>query len=392
MSAAMRKVLAVTGIRSEYDILYPVLREIDARPGLDLALAVCGAHLSPWHGNSLDRIEADGFRVADRIDSLLSTDRVTQRAKGAGLIIQALAQTVERERPDFLLVVGDREESIATAVVGNYMDVLTAHIGGGDPVYGNADDPLRFAVSRLAHVHFVFAEAYGDNLVRMGEEAFRVVHSGNPSLANVLAVPGMDQAELSARLGLDLSGGFVVLLKHPLSSERESAGEQMRMTLQATCDFAAGRGLKVVGIHPNTDPGACDILEAVAAFEGLPHVRFFKNLERGVFINVIRRARCLVGNSSMGILEAPFYGLPVVNVGRRQAGRLNAGNVIFTGYGGGEILAALERSCFDEAYRKSVRELVNPYGDGTAPGIIADTLEAIDPRDERWRIKRRLVP
>ncbi|NQU88814.1 MAG: UDP-N-acetylglucosamine 2-epimerase, partial [Mariniphaga sp.] len=144
----MMKILVSTGIRSDYDILYPVLSELK-KAYHELVIVVSGAHLSNQHNNTYQRIIEDGFKIADKVDTLLSTDRAIQRSKGTGLLIQGLTQTVERTDPDFLLVLGDREESIATAIVGNYMEKLVVHIGGGDPVYGNADDPVRFAVSKL---------------------------------------------------------------------------------------------------------------------------------------------------------------------------------------------------------------------------------------------------
>ena len=146
------KILVSTGIKSDYDILYPVLTELK-KSSHELIIVVSGAHLSDQHNNTYQRIIKDGFKINDKVDTLLSTDRAVQRSKGTGLLIQGLTQTVERTDPDFLLVLGDREESIATAIVGNYMEKLVVHIGGGDPVYGNADDPMRFAVSKLSLIH-----------------------------------------------------------------------------------------------------------------------------------------------------------------------------------------------------------------------------------------------
>ena len=210
------KVLAVTGIRSEYDILYPVLNHIRNDKSFDLKLVVCGAHLSDWHGNTLNKIEEDGFKVTEKIDYLLMTNRKTQRSKGIGILISSLTQTVEREDPDFLLFVGDREESIAASVVANYMDVLSVHIGGGDPVFGNADDPIRFACSELSHIHFTTTKQYADNLLSIGEEPKRVIFSGNPSLTNIKKTPRMDKRSISKELGIELKD-FLVLIKHPLS-------------------------------------------------------------------------------------------------------------------------------------------------------------------------------
>lgn len=388
-----RKILAVTGIRSEYDILKPVLQTLQNDERFELKLVVTGAHLSDWHGNTARRIEEDGFVIADRIDYLLMTNRDTQRSKGVGLLIAGLTQTVEREAPDFLLFVGDREESIATCVVGNYMDVLVAHIGGGDPVHGNADDPIRFACSKLAHVHFTTAQPYADNLLAIGEDAFRICNSGNPALRNIISTPVLGLDELSRRLDFDLSNGrYLMLLKHPLSSERQEAYRQMHIALEAISEFAEQNDIKVIGIYPNTDPGAYDILQAIEHYRSSEVVRFFRTLPTDTFVNLLRNALCLAGNSSMGILEAPTYGLPVVNIGRRQTGRLNAGNVHFVDYDKHEITQALSRACFDPEYRKRIGSLTNPYGDGNAPETIRDFLLQIDPGDSKWHVKHKLCP
>lgn len=387
-----KRILAVTGIRSEYDILKPVLRVLDNDPRFDVHVAVAGAHLSDWHGNTVRHIEADGFAIADRIDYLLMTNRQTQRAKGTGLLINGLSQTVEREAPDFLFVIGDREESIATCLVANYMDVLVAHLGGGDPVYGNADDPVRFACSKLAHIHFTTAEAYADNLRSLGEDDFRICNSGNPALRNILDTPQRNLDTLSEDIEFDIRDGrYIVLLKHPLSSEKTAAHEQMSVTLKALRQFARQNDVRIIGIYPNTDPGSYDILRAIDEQQDPEHLRFYRTLPTDIFVNLLRHALCLAGNSSMGILEAPMYGLPVVNIGRRQTGRLNAGNVHFVDYDEEAIIAALHRACFDREYRQHVAGLVNPYGDGSAPETIRDFLAGIDPGDRKWHVKQRLV-
>jgi GDP/UDP-N,N'-diacetylbacillosamine 2-epimerase (hydrolysing) len=386
-----KKVLAVTGIRSEYDILYPVLRELKGREGFELKIAVTGAHLSDWHGFTLDKIKQDGFEVAELIDYLLMTNRKTQRAKGVGLLIEGLTQTVERLKPDFLLFVGDREESIATCIVGNYMDVLVAHIGGGDPVFGNADDPVRLACSKLAHIHFATAEQYAENIRKLGEEDFRICFSGNPALNNIAETEFMTRSQISEGLGMDVEHcEYVVVLKHPLSSELEDAYTQMKITMEALKNFTEKHGMKAVGIYPNTDPGSYDIIKAINDSCD-DNIKFYKTLPRELFVNLMRNARALIGNSSMGILEAPFYKLPVINVGNRQQGRLNAGNVEFVHYDRDFIGRALEKACFDDVYRAKVKDLKNPYGDGNAHKVIADFLEQINPDDRKWYIKRKLI-
>lgn len=386
----MKKILAVTGIRSEYDILYPVLKELEKNGKFDVKVVVTGAHLSDWHGNTVKKIEQDGFKIADKIDYLLMTNRRTQRSKGVGLLIAGLTQTVERENPDFMIFVGDREESIATCVVGNYMDVLTVHIGGGDPVYGNADDPIRFACSKLAQVHVTFAQDYADNLIKLGEEKFRILNSGDTAYANIANEPKLGLSEISKHLNMDVKNNdYIVVLKHPMSSEVEGAYTQMKITLDSIKEFSNKNKIKVIGIYPNTDPGSYDILKAIDECED-ENIHFYKTIPREFFINIMRNAKCLVGNSSMGILEAPFYKLPVVNVGRRQQGRLNAGNVEFVKYNKEEIITAIEKACFDKEYIDYVKSLKNPYGDETACKKIVKFLDEIDTKDRKWYVKQKL--
>ncbi|MBI2552442.1 UDP-N-acetylglucosamine 2-epimerase (hydrolyzing) [Candidatus Uhrbacteria bacterium] len=388
----MKKILALTGIRSEYYILYPVINALRKDEQFDVRVVVSGAHLSDWHGLTLREIEADGFHVVDKIDSQLMTNRTTQRVKGVGMLTYALAQTVEREKPDVIFVVGDREESIAAALVGNYMDVAVAHLGGGDPVYGNADDPIRFAVSKLAHIHFTLADAYAKNLQRVGEEEFRIFNVGDPALDTIRTTPARSLSEISNILKFDITDGhYVVFIRNPLSSEWQDAGRQMHINLQALERFSKESGYKVVAIHPNTDPGAHDIVEAIQSYKDKPFIKFYKNLEREIFVNVMRHARALVGNSSMGLLEAPFYKLPVVNVGNRQQGRLNAGNVEFVPDDLQSITQAIHKACTDEEYRAKVAELKNPFGNGYTSEKIRDVLRSIDLSDKQWLIKKNLV-
>jgi GDP/UDP-N,N'-diacetylbacillosamine 2-epimerase (hydrolysing) len=390
--AGSYKILAITGIRSEYDILYPVLDEIRSA-GHDLKIAVTGAHLSDHHGNTQDAIVQDGFTIVDRIDSLLATGRLVQRSKGVGMLIQGLTQTVERENPDLLLVVGDREESIATAIVGNYTGTLVAHIGGGDPVYGNADDPIRFAVSKLAHLHCCTALEYVQNLRNIGEEEFRIHYTGNPSYVNIDQTEPFTITKLSQSLQLPIfNGNYLVLIKHPLSSELDKNFRQMEITMQALEKFCTSKRYQTICIPPNSDPGSQVILDVIQKYSSQEWFHQVPTLSRSLFVNLMRHTKTLVGNSSMGILEAPHYKLPVVNIGNRQKGRLNAGNVEFVDYDPDQILNAIDKACFDEKYRDWVSKLENPYGDGTGARKIREALESIDLQDSKWYVKKKLCP
>lgn len=386
-----KKILAITGIRSEYDILFSVIDKLSKDKAFEVKVVACGAHLSSWHGYSLRIIENDGFKIADKIDYLTMTDRKAQRAEGTGILLSGLTKTVERENPIFLLVVGDREESIATAIIGNYLNVLVAHIGGGDPVHGHADDPIRFAVSKLSHIHFVLAKQHKKILESIGEEKFRIFNVGNPRLDTIRSIPVLTKRKISEFLKFDITKKpYLVFIKHPLSSEKENTYSQMKASLSAIEEFCAENSLNAIGIYPNTDPGSIDIVKAVDEFKDSEHIKFFKMLPRDIFVNLIRNARALAGNSSMGFLEAPFYKLPAVNIGKRQKGRLNPGNVEFCSYQKKDIKNKLFKACFDLKYRAKVKQLKNIYGDGKSADRITKILKSINLNNKKWYNKEKL--
>lgn len=381
---AKKRVLGVTGIRSEYDIMSSVFRAIAGHPDLDLQLAVTGAHLAEAYGNTIDEIRADGFVVADEIESLLNGDQASFRVKGLAIQLQGLVQTVARIKPDVLLVLGDREEAMTTALVGAYMNIPVAHIAGGDRVIGNVDDQVRHAVTKLAHLHFVTNQESKERILRLGEQPFRVFDVGNPGLDRLLEVPVINASELSRCLGFAIADGepLVMLIQHVLSSEIAHAYEQMKISLEAVRELR----IKTILIYPNSDAGGQQMIRAIREYKTLPFLYTAKNIPRLEFVNLMRRASCLLGNSSAGILEAPLLKLPVINVGNRQRGRLHADNVQFVPHDKDRIIDAVRQAIFDPEYRSTVAACSNPYGDGRTSARIADILATI-PLDDKLLIK-----
>lgn len=371
-----RLVLGVTGIRSDYDIMSSVFRAVAEHPDLDLQLIVTGAHLAEAYGYTVGDVRADGFVVADEVESLLNGDRDSFRVKGLGVQLQGMVQTVARVRPDFLLVLGDREESITTALIGAYMNIPVAHVGGGDRVVGNVDDQVRHAVTKLAHLHFVTNAESKARILKLGEQPFRVHDVGNPGLDRLLAVPRLDDRDLGARLGFDLlpDEPVILLIQHVISTEIEFAYEQMRTTLEAVREL----GVRTVLSYPNSDAGGQQMIRAIRQYESLPFLYTARNIPRLEFVNLMRRASCMLGNSSAGILEAPLLKLPVINVGNRQTGRLHAENVQFVPHDSATIVAAVKRALYDQDYRRRVAACVNPYGDGHSSARIAQLLASIE--------------
>jgi UDP-hydrolysing UDP-N-acetyl-D-glucosamine 2-epimerase len=371
--AKAKKVHILSGIRSEYDILSPVIGAISETPGLEPGVIVTGAHLSARHNYSVRQIEADGFPIVARIDSLLASDGLTGRVKGAALQLAGLADHFATNRPDMLIVMGDREEPMTGALAASYHHIPVVHIGGGDHAEdGNVDNPIRHAVSKLAHLHMVTTELSGQRLRALGEEDWRINVVGASGLDRLMAVEQMDRAELDATLGVDWAGApYVVLLYHPTITDYEAAVmhiANITLALEAT-------GLRVAAMVPNTDPGSDGVLAGLHDFAArCDRARLFTFIERKVFVNLLRHARAMVGNSSAGVIEAPTLGLPAVNIGQRQRGREHADNIIFTGYELDEIAVALQRATLDPEFRATAALMRSPYGDGKTSRRIADIL------------------
>ena len=383
------KIIAITGCRSEYDIIYPVIKLLELR-GHEVKIIVSGTHLSKWHGKSLKNIKSDKFRVTSKIYSDFGTNKKSKRTRSIAKLINGITHTIEKVSPDILIYVGDREEGIAAAIACNYMSTLFAHIAGGDPVWGNADDPIRFAMSKLAHIHFTFTEKYSDNLLKIGEESFRICTSGNPALDNIKSTKLINLKKLNKNLEVNIRDNFIVLIKHPLSSEQKLAKTQMKISLKVLKDFSLKNKFDVVVIYPNNDPGSLEMISEIKKYKNEKNFFIFKNLEHLEFVNLIRLSSVLVGNSSMGFLEAPYYKLPVVNIGRRQRGRLNAGNVKFVDYKEKSIISALNKACFDKKYLKNIKKTNNLYGKGFSSKKIVNFLEKIKNKESKWLIKKNL--
>ena len=370
-----RKILAITGIRSEYDIMSSVYHSISTHPALELRVVATGAHLSDAYGYTVEEIRNDGFLIAEEIESLINADSPSSRVKGLAIQLQGLVQTVVREMPDILLVLGDREESITTALVGAYMNIPVAHLCGGDRVIGNVDDQVRHAVTKLSHIHFTTNQESADRILKMGEQQFRVFNVGNPGLDRLLSVPILSCDELSELLDFNLTPKepLLLVIQHVISTEIDYAYDQMNETLKAVSEL----GIKTILSYPNSDAGGQQMIRAIQNYSDLTNLFISKNIPRIVFVNLLRRASCLLGNSSAGILEAPLLKLPVVNVGNRQKGRLHSQNVSFVPHNSSAIVSAVRRAIYDTNYKETVSKCSNPYGDGHSSARIADVLGSI---------------
>jgi UDP-hydrolysing UDP-N-acetyl-D-glucosamine 2-epimerase len=370
----MRTIGAVTTSRADYGIYRPVLQRIKEHPDLELMLFVGGMHLSPEFGLTVNEIEADGFYVTERVEMLLASDTPEGIAKSMGLGTIGFAQAFARSRPDVLLVLGDRFEMHSAALAALPFNISIAHIHGGEITEGAIDDALRHCITKLSHLHFVATEDYEKRVIQLGEEPWRVLVSGAPSLDNLGSLEFLSREHLEAQFGLRLSQPPLLVTFHPVTLEYEQAEWQVVELIGALRES----GLPVVITMPNADTGGRVITRLLEEFaEDYPQAQMVKNMGTQAYFSLMAIAAAMVGNSSSGIIEAPSLQLPAVNVGNRQRGRTRAMNVIDVGYCRNEILAGIQQSISPD-FRDSLRDLVNPYGNGQASGLIVERLNDVN--------------
>jgi GDP/UDP-N,N'-diacetylbacillosamine 2-epimerase (hydrolysing) len=384
MSRRKRKRIAIlTGIRSEYHILEAVMKAIEEHPRLDLKVIVTGTHLSPRFGSSWKEVAAK-FPLAAKIPSLSSRDSLSARLQGLSRQIAGLTKCLEKLDPDITCVLGDREESICAATVCAYLHRACAHISGGDRGFGTVDDSVRHAVSKLAHLHFPTTRDNRRRLLSLGEEAWRVKAVGASGLDRLRRCPKLSRRAFLKAAGLPLQGDFVIILQHPVSFEKNKATAQMKLTLETL----RRSGLSALVVYPNSDPGSHDMIAVIESYRTLKHWKIHKNLDDLLWCNALRHARALVGNSSAGLLEAPFMACPAINIGLRQSQRQARKNLLRVPHESKAILKALEKAA-KPAFRNNLKQREERlyYGDGRSGERIAKIL-AKTPVDARLLNKK----
>jgi UDP-N-acetylglucosamine 2-epimerase (non-hydrolysing)/GDP/UDP-N,N'-diacetylbacillosamine 2-epimerase (hydrolysing) len=368
----MRKIAVVTGTRAEYGIFRPVLKAIKASPKLDLALIVTGMHLSEEFGGTAKEIEKDGFKIDANVEMLHTGDTGAAMARSIGKCVHEMANVLEGTKPDVLLLLGDRAEMLAAATAASYMGVPIAHLHGGE-VSGGVDEPVRHAISKLAHIHLPTTEKSAERIIKMGEERSRVFIVGAPSLDTILNEKLPKRAELAKKYRLDPSKPILLVIQHPIVTEANEAAAQVKETLEAIVKLKH----QTIVIYPNADAGGRRMIKVIKKYGGYPFVRSFKSIPYADYLGLMRMASVMVGNSSSGIIEAPPFHLPVVNIGSRQRGRERSTNVIDVGYNRREIIKAVGKALHDAKFRERVRKCKNPYGDGKASQRIVKVLSKI---------------
>lgn len=372
-----RRICVVVTARPSYSRIKSVLEGIKAHPDLELQLIVAASALLRRYGTAARFIEDDGFQIDAKVYMVLEGENPTSMAKTTGLGLLELATVLDNLKPDVVVTVADRYETLATAVAASYMNIPLAHVQGGE-VTGSIDEKVRHAVTKLADLHFVSTQIAAKRVIHMGEDPATVFVTGCPSIdlvARIMPNPSMDFDPLQKYGGVgqdvDLSNGYMVVLQHPVTTEYQQALKHAQETLSAVRDI----GIPTLWFWPNVDAGSDGTSKAIRTFRelGTPtNIHFFRNMMPLDFLRLLYNCTCLVGNSSVGIRECSYMGVPVVNIGSRQTGRDRGDNIMDVDYDRLQIVEVIRRQMNNGRYLRN--EL---YGDGQAGVRITDLLAKV---------------
>ena len=375
-----RKICAVITARPSYSRVKTVLQAIKAHPDLELQLVVAGSALLDRYGNAVDFIEKDGFTINEKVFMVLEGSTQTAMAKTTGLGVMELANVFYNLKPDAVLTIADRFETIATSIAAAYQNIPLIHLQGGE-VTGNIDEKVRHANTKLADIHFVTSQDAMERVIKMGEDPEYVFNTGCPSIdiaKEVAENPTLDFNPFDKYGGVgavfDYHQAYLVVMQHPVTTEYDKAKNDVLQTLNAIDSL----GIPTFWFWPNVDAGADGTSNGIRSYrekKNPKQIRFFKNMEPVDFLKLLCNSACLIGNSSVGIRECAYLGVPVVNIGTRQNRRLRGENVLDVGYTETEIIAAIKKQLSAPPKKKETI-----YGAGNAGKKIANILATIELR------------
>ena len=371
-----KRICIVTANRAEYSRVKTVLEAISKNQKLEYILIVIGSHLLRKYGNTYREIERDGFTIHERIYNTIEGENPVTMAKSAGFAIIELATLLDSYKPDFVVALTDRYETLSAAVTAAFLNIPVAHIQGGE-VTGTIDESIRHAVTKFAHVHFAASEASRQRIIKLGETPEFVFNVGCPATDLLLRAKILRQKEVLTNEEIKnphikANDPFIVVLQHPVTTEFGEGYSQIEETLYAIKDF----GMQTIMLWPNVDAGSEHIVTAIRRFleeYRLRNIFMYRHITNSLFIQLLYHCKCLIGNSSSGIRESCYFGTPVVNIGTRQHGRERGKNVVDVGYGRHLILKAIKKQVSHGRYPRE-----NVFGKGDAGRKIADILSTIN--------------
>ncbi len=371
-----RRIAVVTGTRADYGLLYWLIHDLHQAQDIELQLIVTGMHLMPEFGLTIEVIERDGFPVAATVDLDLGSDTPEAVAHAMGVGMIGFAAAFARLRPEVVVILGDRFEMLAVASSAFVHHIPIAHIHGGEVTEGALDEGFRHAITKLAALHFTAAEPYRRRVIQMGEQPARVFNVGAPGLDHLRRTALLSREVLEQALDFRLGELNFLVTFHPATLDTEDAASQCREMLAALDGFPEAR---IVFTLPNADPGGRAIMQLLESY-AVRHAgrcKLFASLGQLRYLSLLREVQAVIGNSSSGIIEAPSFGVPTVNIGDRQQGRMRAVSVVDCAPRQADIVSAI-RQALDPGFRAMLARVENPYGQGDASRRMLTILREAD--------------
>ena len=368
-----RKITVTTGSRSEYGILRPVLKEICKSKKLKLFLIVTATHLSKKHGMTINEIKKDGFKISATLDMIPKGNTGYHMSQALGNGINGFSNIFNRYKPDINLVLGDRDEMLASAIAAYHMNIPNAHIHGGDKSMGGIDEYNRHAITKISNIHFAATQKSKERIIKMGEDPKNVYVTGSPSIDEILLDKITAKKDFEKKYGIKFSGSEIILVQHPVTTESKSSKKQIQNTLKAIVKVKE----ITIAIAPNSDAGNQEIFNSLKSYsKKYPFIKLYYSIPRNDFLSMLKNSGVLVGNSSSGMIEGSYFNTPVVNIGIRQKDRERGNNIIDVENGETEsiyrcILKALKMK------KQSLKKFNRIYGNGKASLKIVKHLEKI---------------
>lgn len=363
----MRKILYISGSRADYGLAREALFSFKKHPQLKVEVIATGVHLMPEFGKTINEIKKDGFKVHE-IKAVYEKDNKGSMADFIGKLICLSIKKIKKIKPDIILILGDRGEALAGAIVGTHLTIPVVHIHGGE-VTATVDEMVRHATTKLSHIHLAVTKKSAERIIKMGEDPWRVFITGTPGLDSSL----ITKKEISKKYKLDLSKPILLVVQHPVTEEISLAPKQIKTTMEAVKELK----FQTIVLYPNADAGGRKMIKIIDQYRKYPFVQIYKNIPHRDYLSLMRTVKVLLGNSSSAVIEAPSFYLPAVNIGIRQQGREKSKNIIDVNQSKKEIKKAILKAIFDKKFRQRLKSCQNPYGQAKAGKKIANILSKI---------------
>ena len=373
----MKKICVVTGTRAEYGLLRPLLDKIIQDEDLELQLIVTGMHLSPEFGLTYKKIEQDGYKIDDKIEIILSSDTSIGISKSMGLAMISFSEVYNRLKPDMLVVLGDRYEIFAAVSVANVSKIPVVHLHGGETTEGAFDEAFRHCITKMSFLHFVSAEKYRQRVIQLGENPDRVFNVGAIGIENITNLKLLSKEELEKQINFKFKKNTALVTFHPVTLENCTSEDQFKNLLEAIDER---KDLRVIFTKANSDTDGRIINRMIDEYvlKNEEKSRVFVSMGQLRYLSAMKYCDIVIGNSSSGIIEAPSFNIPTLNIGNRQRGRIQALSIVNSDSSKDDIVTAIN-ICLSREFKEKVKNIKNPYGDGnTSEKIIVKIKEFLN--------------